>query len=46
MPKKKKKNKVVKPDRCQFAEGKENHCDKKATRKWGDHWFCEYHGRR
>jgi hypothetical protein len=35
-----------KPSRCQFAEGKDNHCKERPTRKWGDNWFCGKHGSR
>ncbi len=32
--------------RCQFAEGKSEHCHRHSTCKWGDHWFCDEHGSR
>lgn len=33
---------------CQFGImlGDGDRCQEPATRKWGDHWFCESHGRR
>lgn len=34
---------------CQFAMMPESpipRCQKTATRKWGDHWFCDEHGTR
>lgn len=33
---------------CEFAKDSVQmfRCPKKATRKWGDHWFCEEHGSR
>ncbi len=36
------------PHQCQFAEDSQTQprCREKATRKWGDCWFCETHGRR
>lgn len=33
--------------RCHFGSlsGNPNkHCGRAATKKWGDHWFCTYHG--
>ncbi len=33
---------------CQFAESATDQprCPRTATRKWGDHWFCDVHGER
>lgn len=33
---------------CQYAESAADkpRCEAKATRKWGEHWFCDEHGRR
>jgi hypothetical protein len=31
---------------CQFGQDGANRCENPATRKWGDHWFCDEHGRR
>ena len=41
-----KKKRMKRPEICQFAEGKDNACTKKAVCKFGDHWFCKEHGDR
>jgi hypothetical protein len=36
------------PHQCQFAQYSttQPRCEAMATRKWGEHWFCEAHGAR
>lgn len=47
-PERNEPNDAMKPEQCQFCETHPTlpRCTKLPTRKWGDVWLCEEHGKR